>query len=91
MRWPIEIFGQPVPTINQNGYRHMVIEARLLEIFGDSFRHQIIDLKSNGMKTEPAFAQLLKLEGNPYEAILRLNAYTDEEIKKMWVDQADVV
>lgn len=28
--WPIEIFGQSVPTRKQNGYKHMLIEYRML-------------------------------------------------------------
>lgn len=72
-KWPVEIFGQPIPVIEQNGFRHMVIEECLLRKYGDSFRQQIIELKRNGMKTEPAFAKLLQLEGDPYEQMLLID------------------
>lgn len=68
----IEIFAQAVPTRQQYGYRHMVIEHRLLIEKGETFRQQILTLKRKGYKTEPAFAHLLGLAGDPYEALLEL-------------------
>ncbi|WP_339317782.1 DUF4269 domain-containing protein [Paenibacillus sp. FSL R10-2734] len=70
--WPIELFGQPRRTELQNGYLHMVIEAEILALMDEDFRQRIITMKSNGQKTEPAFAQALGLEGDPYEALLEL-------------------
>lgn len=66
----IEIFGQNLPVIHQNGYKHMLIEHEILNNKGESFRLEIIKLKQNGYKTEPAFAFLLGLKGNPYKALL---------------------
>lgn len=66
----IEVFGQAIPTRQQRAYRHMLVEHALLELHGEDFRQQVIRLKQQGMKTEPAFAQLLGLEGDPYEALL---------------------
>lgn len=68
----IELFGQRIPTRQQWGYRHMLIEHRLLTERGEAFRRQIIELKNKGYKTEPAFALLLGLEGDPYKALLEL-------------------
>lgn len=68
----IEVFGQELPTLQQAAYRHMVIEHKILLEKGEYFRQQIITLKKQGYKTEPAFALLLGLEGNPYEALLDL-------------------
>lgn len=68
----LEVFGQPIPTSQQNAYRHMLIEHQILMEKGEAFRQQIIALKNEGYKTEPAFAKLLGLEGNPYEALLKL-------------------
>lgn len=81
--WPIELFGQSVPTTQQNGYRHMMIEARLLSLYGESFKQAIIQLKQNGLKTEPAFARLLHLEGDPYDELLRLEDKTDVELLEL--------
>ncbi len=68
----IEIFGQNIPTTEQNAYRHMVIEHQLLLEKGEDFRLQIIELKKQGYKTEPAFAKLLGLNGDAYQALLDL-------------------
>ncbi len=75
--WPVELFGQPVPTRLQNGFRHMMVESRLLNLFGELFKRRIIDLKRDGIKTEPAFARLLHLEGDPYVELLALESWTD--------------
>lgn len=66
----IEIFGQNIPTKEQNGYKHMIIEHQILEENGEDFRREIIKLKQKGFKTEPAFAELLGLKGNPYLELL---------------------
>jgi len=68
----IEIFGQNLLVEKQMAYRHMLIEARLLEENNGHFRKKIIELKKSGLKTEPAFAKLLGLSGDPYEALLEL-------------------
>ncbi len=66
----VEIFGQNIPTKRQNGYRHMLIEHRILLERGEAFRQQIIALKRQGIKTEPAFGLVLGLENDPYQALL---------------------
>jgi hypothetical protein len=67
----IEIFGQNIPTKNQNGYKHMIIENEILQAKDENFRVEIIKLKQNGYKTEPAFAYLLGLNGDPYSELLK--------------------
>ncbi len=66
----IEVFGMNRPTKEQNAYRHMLIEHRILQQKGEDFRLQIIRLKRAGYKTEPAFASLLGLSGDPYFQLL---------------------
>ncbi|MCF2443579.1 DUF4269 domain-containing protein [Dyadobacter sp. CY345] len=67
-----EIFGQNVPSKSQFGYRHMLVENRLLAEKGEDFRKEIIVLKQRGYKTEPAFAKVLGMEGDPYPELLKL-------------------
>jgi len=68
--FPIEIFAQQKPSEEQPAYLHMLKEYEILEARNASFRDEIIRLKNSGMKTEPAFAKLLGLGGNPYKALL---------------------
>lgn len=70
----IEVFGQPIPTRNQNAYIHMLAEHKILEEKGEVFRQQVIALKKQGFKTEPAFGKLLGLTGNVYEQLLRFHS-----------------
>lgn len=67
----IEIFGQNIPTKQQFAYRHLVVEHNLLNKHGEKFRQQIIELKQQGQKTEPAFALVLGLTGDPYVELLK--------------------
>ncbi|RXM49663.1 MULTISPECIES: DUF4269 domain-containing protein [unclassified Chryseobacterium] len=69
--FPIEIFGQNKPTTQQNAYLHMIAEYKILQAKGEEFKQKIIELKKQGIKTEPAFGMLLGLE-NPYEELLKL-------------------
>ncbi|WP_306354273.1 DUF4269 domain-containing protein [Flavobacterium sp. '19STA2R22 D10 B1'] len=66
----MELFGQDIPTLEQNGYKHMVIEHQILMEKGETFRQQIVDLKEKGYKTEPAFGLLLGLHTDPYTQLL---------------------
>jgi hypothetical protein len=66
----IEIYSQNMATQLQNGYLHMIKEYEILQAYSNDFKQHIISLKQQGIKTEPAFAQLLNLKGNPYEALL---------------------
>lgn len=76
-----ELFAQDKPTIQQNAYRHMLIEYRILKFASDTIRQAIRQLKQDGLKTEPAFAQYFSLEGDPYEALLELEKLDDETLQ----------
>lgn len=79
--WRLELFGQAVPTIKQNAYRHMIIEHRILNVLGDKARTYIIDLKKKGYKTEPAFGQLLQIQSDPYSFLLEMWSWDEEKLK----------
>ena len=66
----VEIYGQPVPVHVQSAYRHMIIEYKILQEKGEVFRQQIIELKKQGIKTEPAFGKLLGIEGDVYDELI---------------------
>jgi hypothetical protein len=82
--WRVEIFGQAVPVAAQWGMRHFRVEQRLSALLGDDFRSRAVDLKRQGVKTEPAFAALLGLAGDPYEALLTLEAWSDDRRRILW-------
>ena len=69
----IEIFGQTIPTEKQYSYLHMLIEEQILQEKGCEFKKQIVELKKQGIKTEPAFAQMLGLKGDPYLELLKFD------------------
>ncbi|GHE23052.1 DUF4269 domain-containing protein [Sphingobacterium griseoflavum] len=71
----VELFVQHVPSKLQHGYRHMIKEYEILASRGPDFRKQVLALKRAGLKTEPAFAKLLGLEGDPYERILNYHIH----------------
>ena len=77
----IEVFGQARPVHEQRGFRHMVIEGRLLAFGGAALRERVRELKRMGIKTEPAFAQLLCLPGDPYAALLELETWPSERLR----------
>lgn len=83
---PVEIYAESIPASEQNGYRHMVIEDRIMKLAGDRFRQKVIRLKQQGYKTEPAFGELLKLD-NPYLDLLKFEALTDDELKLLIINK----
>jgi hypothetical protein len=69
----VEIFAQKTPVRQQNAYRHLLVEHRILMEKGPAFKRQVIALKQQGFKTEPAFAVLLGLQtDDAYAALLEL-------------------
>lgn len=70
--WPFQVFGQKKAVNEQNGWRHFLVERRLLRLGGATFRAAIMRERARGAKTEPAFAAVLRLQGDPYLVILDL-------------------
>jgi hypothetical protein len=80
---PVELFAQPRHSEEQNAYRHLLAEARLLREGGEEATLAIRDLKLDGIKTEPAFGQYFCLSGDPYETLLTLADASAEEISEV--------
>ncbi len=64
-----ELFGQAQPVQQQYAYLHMIIEQTLLKQF-PTLKEEVIRLKQQGFKTEPAFCNILGLKGDPYERLI---------------------
>jgi hypothetical protein len=81
--WPFQVFGQKKPVREQNGWRHFLAERRLLRLGGATFRAAILRERARGAKTEPAFAAVLRLKGDPYLAILDLERCDDGQLSHL--------
>lgn len=84
--WEIELFCQKVATEHQWGVRHFRVEARLLAMEAN-LRDAVLRLKRDGMKTEPAFAKVLSLPGDPFVALLELDSMDDARLQEV-IDEA---
>lgn len=78
--WTFELFGCPQPVGEQIGWRHFRIEQRLLALGGTRLRTLVMEQRRRGLKTEPAFAAVLSLTGNPYQALLDLDTWSDDAL-----------
>ena len=56
---------------------------RLSKIGGTNFQSAVRTIKKTGIKTEPAIASILQLEGNPYNSVLSLERLKNAEIEKL--------
>lgn len=77
---PFEIYCGSLSAVKQTAAKHFRVEERLLKLGGELFYQEILALRNTGLKTEPAFAQRLRLKGDAYDAILSLHHYTEEEL-----------
>ncbi|ATZ66950.1 DUF4269 domain-containing protein [Acinetobacter haemolyticus] len=80
LNWDVEIYCSTQPISEQYGYRHFQVEKRLLKLANTHFKQHILMLKQKGLKTEPAFAIALSLNGNPYIAMSDLFFASDQEL-----------
>ena len=89
--FPIQIFAQTVSVVRQRGYRHMLIEDRLLALAGPSARVALRALKAAGLKTEPAFAHYFNLSGDPYEVLYTMSDWPNARLRAWYrAERADV-
>jgi len=85
--FPVEVFCQPIPVAEQHGFRHMIVEGRLLQLGGERLRARVLALRAQGLKTEPAFANALGLTGDAYAALLCLESQSQSELTAMLSDR----
>jgi hypothetical protein len=78
--WPFEVFVSPELVADQAGWQHFKVEQRLLDLGGFALRDQVMALRLQGMKTEPAFVTVLGLPGDPYTALSALYGRSDQDL-----------
>lgn len=83
--WPAEVFASPVEVDRQEGWRHFIVEQRLLALGGEALRERVMNLRHDGAKTEPAFAAALGLSGDPYAGLYRLSQAPDGELRSLLI------
>jgi uncharacterized protein DUF4269 len=79
--WPFEIFGSSRPVDRQHGWLHFEIEKRLLDLDDGRLRKAVLRQRSLGLKTEPAFAAVLGIAGDPYQGLLELASESDARLR----------
>lgn len=78
--WQFELFGQAKPVEQQRDWRHFLVEQRLIRLGGKSFVEAVMAFRKNGMKTEPAFAAALDIEGDPYELLFDIGSLDEHAL-----------
>ncbi|MGL5795867.1 MAG: DUF4269 domain-containing protein [Waterburya sp.] len=78
----LEVYGEQNPIQKQNAYRHFKIMERISKIGGDNVQKIIRELKQNDVKTEAAIAAIFQLSGNPFEAVLEIENWSDAKISE---------
>lgn len=79
----IEIFSSTVPVEEQFAYRHLSMMERTIRIGGEPLRKKVKGLKMSGLKTEPSFAKILGLPGDPFLAFLELEKLNDNQLSEL--------
>ena len=80
---PFEIFAQNKAVVKQKAYLHFQVEERLLKIGGSKLLKKIQDYRLKELKTEPAFAHALNLEGDAYSELLLLQRASNLQLMKI--------
>lgn len=78
-----EIFAQNMHPVLQSSNRHFLVEERLLKLGKEPLRNKVLALKNEGIKTEPAFAKVLKITGDPYHGLDQLRLLSELELTKL--------
>lgn len=81
--WVFQVYGEARPVAEQDGWRHFLIERRLLGLGGSRLRDAVMTRRVCGLKTEPAFADALELDGDPYAALLALEPQDDISLRRL--------
>jgi hypothetical protein len=77
----VELSAEPRAVEDQRAYRHAVAHRRLVLAGGAAFAAEVRERRRrDGLKTEPALAAVLALEGDPFDAVEALATADDAEL-----------
>ena len=77
--FPVEVFASSQSVEEQYAWRHLDVMKRLLDL-APALRPRVRAMKREGHATEEAFAELLGLQGDPFEALLTLEDSTPDQL-----------
>ncbi|MEY2987432.1 MAG: hypothetical protein RJB13_953 [Pseudomonadota bacterium] len=80
---PFELFAQPLTTVHQNAWRHLLAEERILKCGGSKAYQRVKALRELGLKTEKAFASALQRRDDPFDELLQLQKMSNVELKAL--------
>lgn len=83
-----EVFGQNEFPVKQVAYRHFLVEERLLKLAGSEFKEAIVRKRHSGLKTEPAFGEVLNLKienSDIYQKLLELQQNSNKELENFLI------
>lgn len=79
-----EIFCQEKLAVQQDAYQHFLVEEKILKYSpSELILNQIKALRAQGLKTEPAFAKVLGLQGDCYQELLTLQKYSIQDLQRL--------
>lgn len=87
--FPIEIYTEKQASEMQNGFVHMLVEARLLHLGGEALKQEIRTLKQEGYNTEHAFTHALNLKGDPFKVLYDLSQASDQMLENLMQEKLD--
>jgi Domain of unknown function (DUF4269) len=76
-----EVYATHIPVTQQLAFRHYQVMKRIALLGDESLKQQIRVLRNEGLKTEAAISAQLRLEGDPYAAVLELESWSDDQLK----------
>lgn len=78
--FPLEIYGSNVAISEQVAFRHYQVMQRLTFLSSADFSNRVRAYKTEGLKTEPAIAAVLNLQGEPFAAVMALECASEAKL-----------
>ena len=93
--WKIEVYGEAIPVEQRRGWRHFIVEQRLLTLGGNGFRTAVLTLRLPGFeltvsrrKTIGGLAWLAPGDvpiNESYEALTTPRLHAVRDVRSVWL------